>query len=177
MNANIKIYIGLLVLSFSCTNAMAQREESYKEPGGRNNWYVELGGRALLYSLNFEKYLYRSDSRKMTWTAAVGLGYCPLQYRLLNTVYLDAGSVVAPFSSSLWLGRGKEKLEIGAGFTLLSKSYTKADEVLPTFILGFRVIDVNGTCFRVAYTPHLRNDDLVNWFGVIIGRNFNFKGD
>jgi hypothetical protein len=34
------------------------------------------------------------------------------------------------------------------------------------------VVDNNGTLLRIVYTPHYRDDKVINWFGVSLGRNF-----
>ena len=85
--------------------------------------------------------------------------------------YLEKNSVAMPFTTSLVLGKRKEKLEIGAGYTLATKNFLER-EVFPTAALGFRVIDNNGTLLRIVYTPHYRDDKVINWFGVSLGRNF-----
>lgn len=139
-------------------------------PKGLNNWYVELGGSALFYSFNYEKVLYTSD--KWGWVGRIGLGYNPGTYTFLNTVTLDRATVMAPFHSSVLFGPNKEKIEMGVGFTLLAKSATE-QETVPTGVLGFRVVENNKVCFRVCWTPFIRNGEFVSWFGVSLGRNFS----
>jgi hypothetical protein len=150
----------------------AQDDKPYVEPNGLNNWYVELGGAAMFYSLNYEKVLYKGE--KTGIVGRVGVGYNPIDYKFLNKVFLDKNSMMAPFTGSFLYGGGKEKLEIGAGFTLLAKNINDR-EVVPTAVLGFRVVETNKVCFRVSYTPFIRDGSYVSWFGVSLGRNFNFK--
>jgi hypothetical protein len=151
----------------------AQDEERpYIEPIGMNNWYVELGGAALFYSLNYEKVLYKSDGGFGTY-GSVGIGYNPFNYRLLNKVYLDRQTMMAPFRFTMAFGK-KEKIEAGGGFTLFAKSVNER-EYIYTFLLGLRVVEVNKVYFRIAYTPYVRNGEMINWFGVSIGRNFSLK--
>jgi hypothetical protein len=168
-------FIILLLFIISINNLQAQYNddfvEPYVEPKGTNNWFVELGGAALFWSANYEKYLFQNQAKSLTWTGRVGFGFCPLDYRLLNSVYLEKNSVAMPFTTSLVLGKRKEKLEIGAGYTLATKNFIER-EVFPTAALGFRVVDNNGTLLRIVYTPHYRDDKVINWFGVSLGRNF-----
>lgn len=154
-------------------NLLAQ-EKPYREPTGLNNWYVELGGAAFLYSLNYEKILYRST--KLGWVGRVGVAYSFTDGWLLNKIEMDKGAVLAPFTTSVLLGsrERKEKIELGVGFTLVNKSATER-EVVPTAAIGFRVIETNKVCFRMTYTPIIRGGKYENWFGVSIGRNFSVK--
>lgn len=150
--------------------AFAQEEENYKEPMGLNNWYIELGGSALFYSLNYEKVLVRSP--KWGWVGRVGLGYNPVDYTLLNQISLEGNTIMAPFHTAVLFGPNKEKLEVGGGFTLLAQNITER-EVLPTFVFGFRVIETNKVCFRATYAPFIQDGKWQNWFGVSLGRNFS----
>jgi hypothetical protein len=161
----------LLLLSFSFTTS-GQGEKPYREPDGLNNWYVELGGAALFYSLNYEKILVRENG--VGWVGRVGAGYFPVSYRFLNRVYLDQNTFMAPFTTSVLLGKRKEKIEVGAGFTLLSRNFNER-EFVPSGVLGFRVLEMNNVCFRISYTPFIRGGTYNHWMGVSIGRNFNFR--
>jgi len=160
-----------MVLFFTIS-LKAQDEKPYVEPDGLNNWYIELGGASMFYSLNYEKVLYKGERTGVV--GRVGIGYNPFDYTFLNKVYLDRNTTMAPFTGSFLYGRGKEKFEFGAGFTLLAKNITDR-EIVPTAILGFRVIEMNKVCFRISYTPFIRDGNYVSWFGVSLGRNFSFK--
>lgn len=150
------------------------QEKPYREPDGLNNWYVELGGAAFLYSLNYEKILYKSTS--LGWVGRVGVAYSFSDGRLLNKIDMDKGAVLAPFTTSFLLGNRerKEKIELGIGFTLINKSVNER-EIVPTAVIGFRVIETNKVCFRMSYTPFIRDGKYESWFGVSIGRNFSMK--
>ncbi len=152
------------------------QERPYQEPKGLNNWFVELGGSGYLYSLNYEKILYRSE--KTGWTGRVGLGYNPGGGGyILNQLELDANTFMIPFTMSALFGskERKEKIEIGGGFTLLAKGIDDR-EVAYTGVFGFRVIETNKVVFRATYTPIIdQSGNFVNWFGVSLGRNFSLK--
>lgn len=157
-----------------CVNPLWAQEEDYREPQGLNNWYIEAGGPAVLWSANYEKYLYRTYSNKYTWCAHVGAGFNPFNFNILNAAYLDKNTFLFPFSTSLLKGDGKEKLEIGTGFTLVTQNFTK-NELYPHAVIGFRVMEQNGVCFRVNYVPLWRPDGFVHWLGISLGKNFSFK--
>jgi hypothetical protein len=171
----LRLKFTIFILFFwGVNNLQAQTDEEvipYVEPRGTSNWFIEFGGAALLWSANYEKYLYRNYNHSFTLTGRIGFGYCPIEYRLLNSVYLDQNSVAMPFTSSIVLGKGKEKLEIGAGYTLATKNFIDRD-VFPTAIFGFRVVDNNKALLKIAYTPFFRDEKFINWFGASLGRNF-----
>lgn len=148
----------------------AQEEKPYREPTGLNNWYIELGGNSIFYSANYEKVLIKSN--KWGWVGRVGLGYNPGDYTALNKVTLDGGTFMTPFHSSVLYGPNKEKIELGVGFTLLAQGVDNR-EVVPTAVIGFRVVETNKVCFRINYAPFIRGGVYYDWFGVSLGRNFS----
>jgi hypothetical protein len=162
------VYTLVLCVLFIQTKA---QEKPYREPTGLNNWYIELGGSGFFYSGNYEKVLVKSSH--WGWVGRVGVGYNPGNYTMLNKVYLDGGTMMAPFHTSVLFGPNKEKLEAGIGFTMLAKGFTGDREVVPTAVFGFRVVEINKVCFRATWTPFIRNGEFVSWFGVSIGRNFS----
>lgn len=147
------------------------QEKPYAEPKGLNNWYAELGGAALFYSLNYEKILYRST--KLGWVGRVGLGYNNSSITILNKVHLDGSTFMMPFTTAVLLGsrERKEKLEVGGGITLIATGINDR-EIVPTMVFGFRVLETNKVCFRISYTPFIRDGKYEHWFGVSLGRNF-----
>lgn len=170
---NIYIKIIICILQFVPFLTMGQAvEKPYREPQGLNNWYVELAGSGLFYSLNYEKVL--TKSTQWGWVGRVGLGYNPADYTLLNKVTLEKNTFMFPFTSSVLYGERKEKLEFGLGFTLLATGINNR-EVVPTGVFGFRVVETNKVCFRVTYTPMIRDGQYISWFGVSLGKNFDFK--
>jgi hypothetical protein len=62
-------------------------------------------------------------------------------------------------------------LEVGAGFTMLTKNFNER-EIVPTLILGLRVIESNRICFRISYVPLFRQEEYLHWLGVSLGMNF-----
>lgn len=161
-------------LYFLPQHKLAAQAPDYSPPTGLNNWYVEAGGPAIFYSLNYEKYLYRTYDERYTWTAHVGLGYNPINFDILNTVYLPAGTIMAPFSTTILKGAGKEKLEIGGGFTLFTEDFND-NQIVPHAVIGLRVMESNNICFRMNYVPFLKDNTITHWIGISLGKNFSFK--
>jgi hypothetical protein len=161
-------------LYFLPQHKLAAQAPDYTAPQGLNNWYFEAGGPAIFYSLNYEKYLYRTYDEQYTWTAHVGLGYNPINFDILNTVYLPSGTVMAPFSATILKGAGKEKLEIGGGFTLFTQDFND-NQIVPHAVIGLRVMESNNICFRMNYVPFLKDNSITHWVGISLGKNFSFK--
>jgi hypothetical protein len=158
----------LLFILFSVKLATAQDE---RPATGTNNWFLEVGGSGLFYSMNYEKYLFKNRQENLTLTARVGAGFNPIDYTFLNTLYLDKNTFMVPFTSSLLIGDQKDKLEVGAGFTMLTQNFNER-EIVPTLILGLRVIESNRICFRISYVPLFRQEEYLHWLGVSLGMNF-----
>jgi hypothetical protein len=110
----------------------------YVEPKGKSNLYLELGGSALLWSANYELKLFQNYSRSIQVMGRIGLGYSPSKYRLLNAIDLTENTLLMPFTTSLVLGKRKEKLEIGGGYTLAAQGV--AERV--AFLTGVLVLMV-----------------------------------
>jgi hypothetical protein len=170
---NIKNTFWLLIAILISTKSFSQQEPSTDfKSNALNNWYIEMGGSAMFYSLNYEKFLFKTDNTALV--GRVGLGFNPYDYNFLNKVYLDNNTFMAPFTSQFLFGRGKEKFEIGLGFTLLAQNIDKR-EIVPTGVIGFRVIDTKRILLRICYSPFIRNGQYIDWWGVSLGKNFNFK--
>jgi hypothetical protein len=170
----VKIFFCKLLILVLISNSCVAQQENYVPPQGLNNWFIEAGGPALFYSVNYEKYLYRSYSEQTTWTARVGMGFTPFNFDILNTVFVEKNTFMVPFSSSLLLGKGHEKLEVGAGFSMLTKDFSQR-EIIPHANIGLRVMESNKICFRLSYVPFYRNNSITHWIGVSLGKNFSFK--
>lgn len=172
---NYRNRLTMLLCSIVLASSKLLAQDEFEKPEIRsNNLYVELGGTALFYSVNYEKFLFRTKQEELIWSARIGLGFNPIEYRLLNALSLEKNTFMVPFSSSILLGPGKDKLELGAGFSMLTRDLSNR-EVAPSLIAGIRVIDVNGVTFRVNYIPVFRNEQFLHWIGVSLGLNYGKK--
>jgi hypothetical protein len=166
----------LIILFSNSYKCIAQEEnyENYESPAGLNNAFIELGGAAIKFSLNYEKYLWRNRYENVTITGRVGAGYQFNDRWILNRIYLEQGSFLFPITFQGLIGSGKNKLELGGGFTMLTSNFAEA-ELIPSGVLGLRVMESNGVCFRITYTPLIKDTEYINWLGVSLGYNFSFK--
>jgi hypothetical protein len=148
------------------------QQDKYREPQGTNNWFIEFGGSGLFYSLNYEKLLYKYEKYGMV--GRIGAAYNPSAQILLNKITLGDNTFIFPFTTSFVYGGGKERLEAGMGFSLLSQGISQR-ELIYTAVLGLRVVETNKVYFRISYSPFLRNGEYTHWYGVSLGRNFSTK--
>jgi hypothetical protein len=165
-------WIICVALLFICNISNAQDYDVYREPTGTNNWFVEVFGSGLFYSLNYEKVLYRKEGTG--WVARIGAAYNPSDYTMLNTIYVDGNTFMFPFTTSILLGQRKERIELGLGFTMMTQGFSDR-EIVPTGVVGFRIVETNKVYFRVNYTPLIMDGKYTNWLGFSLGRNFSTK--
>lgn len=139
-------------------------------PTARNAFYVELGGNALLYTLNYDRLLTDRVSGR------VGVMF-------LGAADEDssAGVVGAPIMASYLWGEGNSRFETGAGLLLLSggienvEGYEDEDfsGTVGTATLGYRYQrPAGGFVFRAGLTPIFNLGGVVPWFGVSFGYAF-----
>lgn len=74
----------------------------------KNAIYGEIGGHALVWSLNYERIFY--DKGVFAFTGRSGIGFTNL-YKQTNAWFL-------PFSASLLIGKRSSKFELTGGYTL-----------------------------------------------------------
>ena len=151
-------------------------------PVGRtayNSVYLELGGNALVYSVNYERMM-------PTGTAfRAGLSYMSVS-ATSGTAAANANVVGIPLTFSyLGRGTGSVKLELGAGATFEKFSGSssvgfgsdiKAGAFVPlaTFIAGLRIAPPKGGFnFKLAFTPFYHPDiGFFPWGGMSFGMSF-----
>lgn len=150
--------------------------------GGRtanSTIFLELGGNALLYSLNYERVLPSDVALR------AGFGYMSVS-ATSGTAGANASVVTIPLTFSyLGVGGGSAKLELGAGatFTRFSGSASTGfgDEIsagsfvpVGTFIAGLRLAPAGGGFnFKLAFTPFWHPDiGFFPWGGLAFGVGF-----
>lgn len=153
------------------------------ERTARNGLFVELGGNAIIYSLNYERFV--------TDNAAIraGFGWIGVTASATDGYSTDTASAsftMIPLTASyLGLRSGNHALELGGGAVIVTVSgsvsndasgaeaFGSASGVVGTGIVGWRYAPLNGGFnFRVAYTPVIGSEGLYNWFGVAAGAVF-----
>ncbi|HEX2202866.1 MAG TPA: hypothetical protein VHG91_06200 [Longimicrobium sp.] len=137
----------------------------------KNAIYVELGGNALLFSVNY-------DRRIGDWAGRVGVQF-------LGAGYDDEGDddtsvLVVPVTVSYLAGRGNGRAEIGLGVGISrgnldfgSLGEADIDGVYGTGILGYRYQrPEGGLLVRAGFTPVLIDEEFWPWFGFSVGFGF-----
>jgi hypothetical protein len=183
------VCLGLLVgLAFTSGVAQAQDvevEHAKGERSAKNSLYIELGGNAALYSLNYERFLVSDLSARvgvmyMSVSASSGSGS--------QTTRANASWFGAPIMLS-YLGIGSEnhKLDLGLGVVLMNLSAGASTFnatanasgllVAGTATLGYRYAPVDGGVnFKAGFTPLFIQSAgqtyFLPWFGIAIGYGF-----
>lgn len=135
-----------------------------------NTFFVELGGNALAYSLNYERF----------FTPKLGVR--------VGGMYLqaddDAGESVNvglfPVMATYLLGPGNSHFEIGGGLGLATAGVEdidigndRASTVYGTATFGYRYQKPEGgVMFRAGFTPIVASGNIIPWVGVGVGYAF-----
>lgn len=157
-----RIFIAFIVLHICfCQKMLFAQTDSARTPA--NNVYVEFGGKAQLYSINYERKVYSINSVKGAlavggaYQAALGAWYTGLEH-------------------NVFIGKNIHNLELGAGYNYLfytdpnnasEKSYVNGR-------IGYRFQPLKkGIMVRMGYTPLFRkNQNVLHWVGLSFGYSF-----
>lgn len=137
---------------FSCSCSQIILDEPLK-----NGLYVEAGGNAILYSLNYERRFYFNGSPR--FTARVGFA----------TLFAEEPFLI-PAEINYLFGKKKKHFEAGLGRTFLQQ------DGFNVLRLGFRS-ENKKRIFRIAFTPLLGviSGDIISsypWLGISYGWRF-----
>jgi len=149
-----------------------------EEPVSRtqhNVLYLELGGNALIYSVNYERFF--TDDLAVR----VGAGFMSVT----GTDNAGASARVSLLLAPLMLGwtgarSGGHAFEVGGGLLLAhagaslkdtgGTDFASGSRVWPTATLGYRFAPLSGGFhFKAAFTPVLADANFLPWFGVSAG--------
>ena len=132
----------------------------------KNSLYLELGGNALVYSINYDRVL--TDD----FSARIGIGF----YSLDDDTGDSASLSGIPITAHYLFGKGNSRLEIGAGLVIftgkadISTIETKDSAVLGTGVFAYRFQKPDGgVFFKAGFTPLFQGGTFVPWFGLSIG--------
>lgn len=148
-----------------------------------NGLYVELGGAAAVYSVNYERFVQEDVALR------VGFGYISVSAGGTSSSGTSTASVsmitIPVTASYLGLRSGGHALELGGGAVYASFSgsvkdssggpdvFGSASGAVGTAIIGYRYAPVNGGFnFRIAYTPMISSGGIFNWGGISFGTLF-----
>lgn len=184
------VCFGLLLGLVTLNSAVAQAEEvelgqAKVERSARNSVYLELGGNAGLYSLNYERFLIDDGALR------IGLMYMSVSATATSGTTTASGSASwfgAPLMFSyLGIGSPNHKLELGAGVVLMSFSAGASTfsatanasgfVVAGTATVGYRYVPVDGGInFKAGFTPLVLQTAgttyFMPWAGLSIGYGF-----
>jgi hypothetical protein len=150
------------------------------EPSARNAAYFELGGNALLYSVNYDRRFTN------TWTGRAGFMVVSAEGTDPDTGdRVEASLAIVPVMMNALLGRGTHRLELGFGplFAMGGgeiedaevgdvDEFSAAGLAGVTSTFGYRRQPLNGGfVFRAALTPFYSGGPQI-WAGLSAGWSF-----
>jgi len=168
-----------ILLSLLLGQAFAQSGTATKS---KSSIYLELGGAAGLWSLNYDRALWEINE-SFRLHARAGLG--------MYSEFNGAGfpDVMVPVSGMVLWGKHTHRVEAGGGITyynwtlrdaLSTDGFSRRSDLLGHLILGYRFQKLEGgLMFRVTYTPIINNysnKPFEHWAGGSIGYTFKTKG-
>lgn len=184
-----------LILFFLLNSSFAQNDtvQFYNRTLNKNNFSVELGGKALLYSIGYERTIF--TSQKVLLTGSVNMSYEP---------FAGFDGIILPIGLNTLIGEKKNKLLLGLhltnGFAFYPYPKTRKERVAyrasgqykydmyrPPYRLfyivpsiGYRMYLKKGNSISIEYTHLIYNfygeisfaePGLVPWFGI----TYNFR--
>jgi len=136
-----------------------------------NTFFVELGGNALVYSLNYERF----------FTPKLGVRVGGMYLRADDNAGTELGVGLFPIMATYLLGQGNSHFETGAGIGIATAGVDDTDvgedwgdsAVYATATLGYRYQKPDGgVIFRAGFTPILGDGNLLPWVGLSVGYAF-----
>lgn len=130
--------------------------------------FLELGGNAVVYSINYDRLLSND----------FGLRFGIMAFGVSAS---DAGAMAVgvPVTGSYFIGENNHRLELGAGILYLSAAVGSGDfsgsgsAVAPTGIIGYRYQPVDGGFFfKAGFTPFVYNNQFIPYGGISLGYTF-----
>ena len=166
----MKKIIAIIIFIVIAININAQEEK--KERLRKNALYTELGGNALLYSLNYERILIHKENFKLG--GRIGISLIP-------GFFNSTGVALFPIEFNALLGKQKNLFEAGIGYLVVAggsrwtENYTdynvdngngtysssnyfqpeviNYEKMFFSFRLGYRHQSPNGFMWRIALNP------------------------
>ncbi len=176
----------IFVAAGSVRAAQSDLIEARPERTAMNSVYLELGGNAAWYSLNYERFMMDDAAVR------VGLMFMTFSVSASSGTSTATGSgswLAAPLTVSyLGIGSPNHKLELGAGAVMMYFSASGASSfnavanangfiVAPTAIVGYRYVPVDGGFnFKAGFTPLFISaggkSTFLPWGGISVGYGF-----
>jgi hypothetical protein len=159
-----------LALALSAGSAAAQ-DAAAGPRRAENTFFVELGGNAAIYSLNYERF----------FTPKLGVRVGGMYLRADDDEGADIGVGLFPVMATYLLGEGNGHFEVGAGIGIATAGVSDADlgddwggsDVYGTATFGYRYQKPEGgVMFRAGFTPAIASGTVIPWAGVSVGYAF-----
>lgn len=151
--------IQIFILLFLFNSGSSRANEAAK-----NNFYFELGGNGIFYSINYDRLLLNSFSSR--------IGFMHIEFEFGPNFGNRRDQVTAiPIILNYLYGSGKNKIEIGTGIVIYCQDNNwKEAGVQPALTLGYRYQpQPKGLIFRIGYTPIISKEEILSWAGISIG--------
>lgn len=171
-----------LAFAFAAALALLAHPVAAQSPGApfttKNAYYVEAGGNALLYSVNYERMVVGPLS------ARVGISLVPAWIPFVGDDGEDGGAllVMVPVQAGYVFGTGNHHFEVGAGATFGNAAVDigglegKENWVFGTGTIGYRFQRREaGSLFRLTVTPlfiEVLDVGMIPMIGLSYGRSF-----
>ncbi len=161
--------IGLIALSM--LGLAAERTYAQQAPAAPNALYVELGGNAGIWSLNYERNLGNGFALRAGggYVSVTGDGFDTSKVTLL----------MIPLTASYLSGAGPHYFEVGGGVIFIQASassdttFASGSGVAATGIAGYRYGNpLGGFLFRAGFTPLIGSGGFLPWFGASLGFSY-----
>ena len=175
----------LLIPGFSPLFAQKNNSLSTKNSVGQNSFIAEAGGPGIAFSANIDR---RFKPGRIGWGGRIGLGFVSAydDYYDPVTGYYYGGdqksAITFPAQVNYIFGKenSAHTLEVGAGFTYVSKKLTimnfyddKRSNFFGTFSFMYRRQPVNGGfSWRAGFTPIFAKSFIQPFGAVSVGYNF-----
>ncbi|MFT5858613.1 MAG: hypothetical protein ACI865_000701 [Flavobacteriaceae bacterium] len=172
------LLLSLLLICVQGAGFAQTKDRNY----AKSSVYIELGGAAGLWSVNYDRSIWEINERfNLHGRAGVGI----------LSEFNGAGfpDVLIPISSTVLWGGSSHRLEGGGGFTYFNwtlrdvsttTGFVRKTEILGHLTLGYRYQKIEGGfMFRVTYSPiiyNYSNAPYEHWAGVSVGYTFKTKG-
>lgn len=159
----MRIFTSLLFLFHICLlpEILHAQTDSAKTP--KNSVYLEAGGKGEIYSVNYERLIYKINTVK--GGLALGTAY----HGSLSAIYTS-------LEHNLLIGRSVHNLELGAGanYRFITDTASAAEPFYINGRVGYRFQpDKKGIMVRISYTPLFRpRDGFLSWVGLSFGYAF-----
>jgi hypothetical protein len=160
-----------LVLALSAAGSATAQDTAAGPRVANNTFFVELGGNAVAYSLNYERF----------FTPKIGIRIGGMYLQADDDAGTQVGVGLFPVMATYLLGAGNSHFETGAGIGFATAGVSDSDiggdwgdsAVYGTATFGYRYQKPEGgVMFRAGFTPVFADGTLLPWVGVSVGYAF-----